>query len=105
MKAWIKAALFWAIFFLHLALTFTSVLKIANCGILEGCVKHSDYVWNQAMGFPIFSLMSLFSSSGSHYSGEMLTILLPLNSLVFVGLIYLAVKLVVRVRKRGAIPK
>jgi len=57
------------------------------------------------MGFPIFSLMSLFSSSGSHYSGEMLTILLPLNSLVFVGLIYLAVKLVVRVRKRGAIPK
>lgn len=105
MKAQTKVALFSVGFFLHLGLAFASALKIANCGILEGCVKHSDYMWNQVMSFPVFSLISLFSSPGSHSSGEMLTILLPLNSLAFVGLIYLTIKLFVIMNKRRATPK
>lgn len=87
MKIWMKVSLFAGGFIAHLALAVASVFHIINCGILSGCVTIFDRVWNQALGFPVLSSMELLSPGG-HSSGVWLTILIPINSLVFVSIVY-----------------
>jgi len=72
-------------------MTLTSVSHIIDCGTQEGCVTPVFRIWNQALGFPLFSIMQLFDTlnPGRHSSGVVLTILFPLNSLIFVVIAYL----------------
>lgn len=92
MKTQARVALFVGGFLAHLALTLVSVSHMIGCGdAAQGCVTTVDRVWNQVVGFPIFSVMELFHwlSPGSHSSGLLLTILIPVNSLAFMTIVYL----------------
>lgn len=86
----VKVALCAGCFVAHLALTLMSVAHLIGCGTGGGCVTTLDRVWNQVLAFPIFSLMELLDglSPGIHASGNTLTVLIPLNSLVFTAIAY-----------------
>jgi len=86
--------MFIGIFVGHLALTLLSVANMIACGVSGGC-SLGDRVLDKIVGFPVFRITSLIGDlkPGVHYRGSLLNFLIPINSLVVAGFIFLVFRI------------
>jgi hypothetical protein len=97
-----KAALFVGGFVAHLVLTLVSVNSMIDCGTGNSCAR-LDTALDKVVSFPIFWLTELLGhlKPGIHYSGNLMLVLMPINSFVVIAILYLLYRWIVRLRGRG----